>query len=308
MLRMLAAFVASLVTSAPALAAETIATLPNESFIRSLGDRHLVQIRGETGYRLATIKAGEVRPIDAIEPSRDPFEADLGTMPGGEPAVVFSRCRGQCDLYLHELAGAGVRKLRGANTRADESAPTLWRGRLAWVRDRRVAMTLRIGSRARSRRLFRAPRGEYSAIEELELRGRHLGIDLVYPLPRGIEEAARRVQLLDLRNGRRRTVGRADGGSTGHRLRGVSFSGGWLGWHDSFWETEDEFVGRAHRMNLRTGVQQFARIGNFAGFTLRGSGFLTVSGGERLDVDECDPDPGCAVQRENRVVWRRGNG
>ncbi len=42
--RTLLAVAAVLVLAAPAQAAETIATLPNESWIRSLGGMHLVQL------------------------------------------------------------------------------------------------------------------------------------------------------------------------------------------------------------------------------------------------------------------------
>ncbi len=159
MLAVLAAFA----VCAPAQAAETIATLPNESWIRSLGNLHLVQVRTELGYQLKLIQDGEIGELYPIDASRYPMDADLGTERYGEPAVVYSRCadfaRRRCDLFRYAIAAPEPVKLRGANTRGAETAPTLWEGRLAWVRDGRFAMTRRLGSGGRSLRVFTAPQG-----------------------------------------------------------------------------------------------------------------------------------------------------
>jgi hypothetical protein len=303
MRRILGAVLVALTLTSPAQAAETIATLPNESWIRSVGDRHLVQVREEAGYRLMTIEDRELLPLDEIQPSRYPFEADLGTMRQGEPAIVFSRCadfeRRSCDLYLHEIASPGVRKLRAANTRASETAPTLWRGRLAWVRNRRVAMTRRVGSRGPSRTLFTAPRGTYSVIEELELDGRWLGVDLEYG---NVPDDAphREVRLLSL-GGRNRLLDHSVGALSGHDFGGLSFWGDRFGWHRSC--VEDECPGEAYRYDQRTHAKQVARIGDFDGFALSRDGFVGVTSGTEIGDDECDIP--CEVVLERRVPWRR---
>lgn len=307
---LIVAMLASLAVASPAQAAETVTTLPNESWIKSYGDRHLVQVRDEHGYHLAVIDDGELVELYEIAPSRFPFEADIGGLRHGEPAIVYSRCadglRRRCDLHLHVYAGAGVRKLRAANSAASEDVPTLSGGRVAWVRRRSgrppVVLTRRLGSRGRSRVVRVAPRRPETVIQGLELEGRRLGVDLIHFIPRQ-EVQGREVRLADVRGGRNRVLARGSAGNQGQNFGGLSFWGDWFGWHRSCWELECD--GLAYRHRLRDGMQQVAESPNFAGFALNRGGYLGVLAGERIDNDGCSPDPHCAVLRERGVRWRR---
>ena len=154
-------------------------------------------------YRLAISRPG--RPVEAVAIAPQPiaFDLDVGPDRGGSPAIVYSRCtstglrpRG-CDLYRYSLSAGRESKLAGASSpTASETAPTIWGGRVAWARrsDARAVRRPRIYTRRLSAprsRPSRQLRGipsrlcgkQRCAVNELELRGRRLAMNIGYPGP-----------------------------------------------------------------------------------------------------------------------------
>jgi hypothetical protein len=205
------------------------------------------------------------RPGDTVErlpaaPSATPFEADIGPDSEGRPEVIYQRCGGTavlptgCDLFLLSLTGAaGERPVRGANNPdRNDSGPTLWRGRIAWVREYGTQVrpnpvvytrTLTGKGSGRSRRVPGVPRrrcgdveGECGrttgrAVDALELRGDKLALVVRFAC-RGCSGIAQsELRLDDVRKGTTREVAFQVSGLSGQSLIGPSFFAGRLAWY-----------------------------------------------------------------------------
>jgi hypothetical protein len=155
------------------------------------------------GYRLAISRNGGPPEVLAVAAQPTAFDVDVGPNRSGSPAIVYSRCTstGQrprgCDLYRYSLSAGSESKLAGASSpNASETAPTIWGTRVAWARlsDARATRVPRIYTRTLSaprsrpsRRLGGVPSRlcgkDGCTINELELRGRWLAMNVGYPGP-----------------------------------------------------------------------------------------------------------------------------
>jgi hypothetical protein len=112
-------------------------------------------------WRLMEHVGGVTRAVP-VAPRQTPFDVDLGPDGRRGAFAVYSRCsrrilgdlptpplgsrlRG-CDLYRYSFSSGREVKLARVSTRADETWPTVWRSRLAFVR---------AGDRSRSPRVYR---------------------------------------------------------------------------------------------------------------------------------------------------------
>jgi hypothetical protein len=119
----------------PASAADTVlGQVRRPSAVRTFAGTQVFSAFDGTAYRLAIRRNGMVEQLP-VAPSRTAFDVDIGPDRTGRPELIYSRCDSDCDLFVLSLAaGGGERPLRTVNTSADEVAPTLWKGRVAFAR------------------------------------------------------------------------------------------------------------------------------------------------------------------------------
>jgi hypothetical protein len=226
------------VISTSAGADTSIATTKKPTGIRAWGGVAAFSLFDEASgtYRLAISRDGGSPEILAVAAQVTPFDVDVGPDKAGSAALVYSRCgspgppprrpRG-CDLYRYSLSRAAERKLLGASTlRGSETAPTIWRTRLAWARlpDAGATRTPRIytrtlsAPRSRPSRRLQGPRfcgRDGCTVNELELRGRRLALNVGF-CDDGLIQ-------LDSLAGRAIRVAEQSCGLSGRRFVGVSF-------------------------------------------------------------------------------------
>ena len=144
-------------------------------------------------WRLMANVGGVTRALP-VAPRRTPFDVDLGPDGRGGTIAVYSRCarglnldlptpqhrhaaRRGCDLHAFSFTSGRETAVAGANSRADEYWPSVWGGRIAFVRaypgrrdpDRTATPYLYVRSRegsGRSRRLRRP-----SSVVTIRMRG-----------------------------------------------------------------------------------------------------------------------------------------
>src|SRR4051812_47689878 len=187
-----AGLVLALAVVTPARAADTLlAEVDEPTPIRAYADVQVWSTFDGTVYRLTIRRAGAIATLP-VAPSRRPFDVDVGPDRAGRPLLVYARCRRDrvdasgaaagsrgCDIVAYSLVGgSGERPMRGVNTAAaDEFAPSIWRGRIAFARRVRGSSETSIFTRRldvpRSERSQRLP-GARSVIE-LDLQGSRLG-------------------------------------------------------------------------------------------------------------------------------------
>lgn len=262
--------VLGLVAVAPAGAADTVVGhLLRPSTIRDYGGIQVFSDFDGSAYRLAIRRAGSVVRLP-VAPSRAPFDVDIGPDRHGRPQLVYTRCRVErpdvdlgrndstgCDLVLLSLAGGGgERRVRGANTAtADEFAPTVWKGRLAFarrVRGRgRALVYTRQLTAARSRPSVRLPGapGHTSSrgILELDLRA-----DKLAQIVRFRQSAE--VRLVDVSRHTVRRLSRVGVGEGGEFFTGIGFAGAHLGWALNCLVSCRPLVEGIYRYRLATGT------------------------------------------------------
>jgi hypothetical protein len=241
-----------LVAAAPATAAEpdaVVGHLSRPSTIRDYAGIQVVSVFDGGAYRLAIRRAGRLEQLP-VAPSAVPFDVDIGPDRNGRPALVYTRCTREraaevgnsstgCDLVVLALAGGGERPVRRANTGANEFAPTLWRGRIAFARsakgrERPVVYTAEIdGSRSRPmRRVPGVPRRERAFratdghVVELELHGDRLAQILDLDAGGLLAE----VRLVGIARRTSRELLRVGVGEGGQYFAGVGFAGGYVHW------------------------------------------------------------------------------
>jgi hypothetical protein len=230
---------ASAAISTSARADTSIATTRNPTGIRAWGGVAAFSLFDEASgtYRLAISRNGGPPEILAVAAQATPFDVDVGPDKAGSATLVYSRCGSpgprprRCDLYRYSLSRAAERKLRGPSTlRGSETAPTIWRTRLAWARlpgagatrTPRVYTRTLSAPRSRPSRRLPGPRlcGRYGCtVNELELRGRRLALNVGYP---GSVCDDGLIQL-DSLAGRAIRVAEQPCGLSGRRFVGVSF-------------------------------------------------------------------------------------
>lgn len=284
--------------------AGTVARLPNESEIRAYGGVAVVSVldRPREEYRLARVHDdGRVEPLPGVPPRAEPFDADVGPDSRGRPVVVYSRCadvvepRG-CDLVLHRIGRRGEVPVRTASTRAaNETEPTVWRGRVAWASERDGRTTILTRSRLAARTLpaRRVRRAATSyGVEQLELRARLLAA--VTREDDG-DLGTSFLRLHDLRSGGAspRTLRRVGTGMSGATIVGPAFTSDRLGWlvacfGDSGGCTQgpSAYDLRTHRTTTERGYRPRTGYAFVRGGTLEVGG-----GGDALGDDPLeDPD------------------
>lgn len=254
---LLVAFTA-LAVCAPAAGAQTpIATTERPTAVREYkGVAAFSLYDSDAGvYRLAISRDGAPPELVPVDPRFAPFDADVGPDSDRRPAIVYSRCereapkRRGCDVYRYSLSAAREDPIRNANSGASEYNPTIWRGRVAWVRSyvgrprRNPVVYTRplISSRARSsKRLPGIPTRRCSPlpgkgcsptsgdVDELELYGRWLAQSVSYEYKSAIGVCGRReVRLVHLGDATGQ-VGDQVCGLNGQSWVGLSFKAGRL--------------------------------------------------------------------------------
>jgi hypothetical protein len=309
---LVAPLVVALGGSAPASAADTVvAHLPRPSKIRTYGGVQVFSLFDGSAYRLAIRRNGAVEPLP-VAPSRAPFDVDIGPDRHGRAQLVYTRCKVEvaseagnvnrgCDLYVLSLAGGGERPVRGANTSANEFAPTLWKGSIAFARalkgrDRPVVYVIEPGS-PRSRPAQRLPgvprraRGQRAtggSVDELELQGNRLA-QIVSFVAEGQVSDVRLVDTSDASTSRLARVGVGEGGQY---FTGVGFADGYLAWAFSWVAGGGELVPGIYRDRLSTGELARADFPRLVNFQVVGLAPFAANGAYMIDAD-LPTDSGC---------------
>lgn len=183
-----------------------------------------------------------------------------------------------------------------------ETRPTIWRGRVAWLRRSRRGNRVyvrRLGD-PRSVRSVASPGVPPGAsVEEIELYGRHLAISTVT----NVEDAGicgqREVRLVDLSSRRVRLVGSQLCGLNGQSWIGLSFAGSWL-YAARYCAGDGECASfGAYRYGLRTGVYQLAGFGrHLTGWAYDANGRAYEARDPSGECHRTDIDlPPCSVVR-----------
>ena len=124
---------------------------------------------------------------DAPLPVRlGPFDADLGPGRRGGIVAVYSRCRGApagCDLFQFDLRSGRERKLRRLSTRrCSETAPSIWRGAIAYAsaghEERCTPAVYVVSARRRRLRIWKGKYNEQPESFDTDLRGRTLAFEI----------------------------------------------------------------------------------------------------------------------------------
>lgn len=305
----------SLTAAAPAAAADgPIATLPEVSPVKSVGDT----VAWEAGGKIVVSQAGRITTL-AIEPGEGGF--DLGTDARGNRRIVYTRCGRTCDLRIATLDGVSKPIRNASSPHYDESAPTLWAGRLAWARkDVIYTRKLTDSSRVRSKRLGTVPRrscgginGRCSttrgrSVDELELHNGRLAELVSYEDPNGAGQGRYDIRLTDPRTGRRRNVKSVTIGEGGQSVFGLSAGGGRIAWALTCFGDPSGCGFGAARFTPSTGVYERTRSpSGLVGFSLldRDSAYVLVPTGG-AEGNEGSNEGLCPCHLEERTItgWR----
>ncbi len=302
-----------------------IATIPNVTPLRALGDTLVWSTRGpgeQDPYRL-TVRSGGVNHTPPLRSFDDAGDFDVGTDASGTPLLVYIRCKPGCDVYTAALDGTGEKRIAGASSpHYDESAPTLSRGLLAFARkDVVYERRLTASTNVRSRRVLTVPRltcpygpktcarTRLRSIDELELDGQSLGVIMNFVEPEGASNGRTEVRYADLRRGsvRVRTLRGQSAGEGGQTLLGVSFAGGKLGFALSCFGDPGGCGYGAHRFTPATGLlERTTQASQLNGFSLAGASgdqayVLTPADGSEAGEDETCP---CQISQRDVGGWR----
>jgi hypothetical protein len=313
------AFVAALVAAVPASAADTvIARLLRPSQVRSYAGIQVFSAFQDGAYHLAIRRRGRVEMLP-VASSQAPFDVDIGPDHDGRPQLIYTRCKVElgganeginhsrgCDLVLLSLAGGGrERPVRGANTPANETRPTLWRGRIAFARqatgsEQPVVYTRALTSpRSQpSRRLPAIPRRTRGhrttggTIDELELRADALAQVVSFVAFDELSD----VRLVDVSSRSSRALARVGVGEGGQYFVGIGFAGDYVAWAFQWVAGGGELIPGIYRQRLSTGeISRSAGSGLVQG-TLVGLALFAADGadmiGSSLPGEGCDEEPG----------------
>ena len=102
------------------------------------------------------VRDGDVTRLPINAPTRDLGGLDLGPGRQGGTEAVYEACRdvtsmgegsSECDIYRYEFHSHRTSRVRGASSRRyEETSPSVWRGRIAFVRSRRLHSEGLVGS------------------------------------------------------------------------------------------------------------------------------------------------------------------
>lgn len=301
----------------------TVATLERPSEVREL-DGTVVYSAFDPAidaYRLTVRDAQGPRALP-VQPSPEPFEADIGTNSSGDPQVVFSLDvgavqggeAGMRDLFVIALDEDAVRPVRNANTNQDEVSPTIDEGRIAFTRvypedegtldDKPIVYTKRlVAPRERpSTRLSGVPtsRGGSTTDErvvfELELEDGRLGQIVRFTCASvKCSDFTYEVRQVELEDRSSRRVGTLRAGINGQFFVGLSFAEGYLAWY----ETSNLGNGSAGAYRYRPGrAYRYAEGPSFlSGFDWTGEGTWQARASYGQLQDDCDDGRTTAVEQ-----------
>ncbi len=240
----------------------TIAALPAAATAQETETSRATPLREHAGltvlsrwdgsaYRLA-IRSEAGAPVDVtqVPPQSRPFDVDIGSDTRGRPALIVSRCTPNCDLFVTNPFGGPVRPVRNANTSGnDETAPTIWRGRIAFARrygDRDVPYTKPLlAPRARpSERLANLPDRRCIAVDPptcrpierervtaLEMWGRWVGQTWTYEVDGAGGFRQNEMRLTTIERTNTQQLMYITTGLSGQRLLAPSFASGAVAWY-----------------------------------------------------------------------------
>jgi len=217
--------------------------------------------QAEQAYRLAIRRPGAAPQVLAnVAPSTAEFQADIGPDSNGDPQLIYRRSQGTgtSDLFVYSLTTNTERPVRNANDpSADDTTPTLWRGRIAWTRiyhagnpqrQNPVVYTKTLTApRARpSTRLPGVPQRRCGDVETdqcgptasryvgaLELWGRNLAQTVGYACAGCSGVGQTELRLVQTDTLRAQQIAFSIVGLSGQSLVGPSFHAGTLGWYRS---------------------------------------------------------------------------
>jgi hypothetical protein len=302
----------------PASAGDSVVgQISRPSAVRTFAGIQVFSAFDGTAYRLAIRRHGMVEQLP-VAPSRTAFDVDIGPDRTGRPELIYSRCESDCDLFVLSLAAGGAeRPLRTVNTSADEIAPTLWKGSVAFARGTLFGPGREIesGSRAvvytkelsapRSRPAERLPgvprhdpfggRVRDGAVNELELHGDRLGqIVSFYSLDGGQRSQVRLVDVTMRTAERLANVGVGEGGQY---FTGVSFAGGYVAWVYGWLAGGGELIPGIYRDRLSSGELSRARFPAIVDREVFGFALFAADGAYMSDA-QLESGEGCGSEAE----------
>jgi hypothetical protein len=265
-------------------------------------------------YFLSVRSSGAAAPeLLPVASSARAFDADIGPDSTGKPELIYQRCAEDagaphgCDLFVYALDGStGERPVRNANDPDhNDTNPTLWRGRIAWVRDYGqgsepnpivYTKSLTAPRSQPSKRLPGVPQSRTGdvdrrvsgpttgrTVQDLELWGRNLALAVSYGCGgcSGIDQSELRLD--DLETGRAQQVAFQVVGLSGQTLVGPSFFSGRLAWYKACLGDPGgcrQGQGGPFRFALTAGTYQRGPSGpvRLDGFTDTGSLLYEVAG------------------------------
>jgi hypothetical protein len=300
----------------PAGGADTVvARVSRPSAIRTYAGIQVFSAFDGTAYHLAIRRNGMVEQ-PPVAPSRTPFDVDIGPDRTGRPELIYSRCDSDCDLFVFSLAAAGrERALRTVNTSADEVAPTLWKGRVAFARgtlfgpgreieggSRAVVYTKELSApRARpAERLPGVPRRDplgqrvsAGAVNELELHGDQLAeIVSFYSSPQRSQ-----VRLVDVPARTTERLADIGVGEGGQYFTGVSLAGGHVAWVYDWLAGGGELIPGIYRYRLSNGELSRARFPPIVDREVFGFALFAADGAYMTDA-QLESGDGCGSEEQ----------
>jgi hypothetical protein len=246
-----------------AASAETVATPGGPTAVREFAGTIVFSQFDHTAGRwfLAVRRAGAAASERLpVAPSGRPFDADIGPDSAGRPELIYQRCSEPpgvptgCDLFVYALDGTGgERPVRNADDPAhNDTNPTIWRGRIAWVRDYGrgsepnpivYTKTLTAPRSRPSTRLPGVPQRRTGDVDrvtgptsgrtvrDLELWGENLALVVSYGCGGCSGISQTELRLDDLGDRTARQIAFQVVGLSGQSLVGPSFFAGRLGWY-----------------------------------------------------------------------------
>jgi hypothetical protein len=169
------ATVAAAIAPSVAVADSDISHDPTATGVSAFGGALVWSRKTTSGrHRLVQLVDGAVRDAP-VAPAAHPFQADLGPGRRGGVVAVYSRCRanlGACDVFQLDLESGVERRVPAASRHAcSETAPSVWKGTLAFAREGRCRAGLYM-KRPGTRAIRLARIGPDTDTAQTDIRGR----------------------------------------------------------------------------------------------------------------------------------------
>jgi hypothetical protein len=137
-----------------------------------------VDVGFDLEYQLVETTAAGPRDLPVAR-SREPFQLDLGPGIDGAPVAVYVRCieASHCDVHRYDFARRRESRVEGiSGPRCSATEPSIWRGRIAFIRQNFFTAGCVSGLYVREptgkvRRLLREPPDFKAAVYQPKLRG-----------------------------------------------------------------------------------------------------------------------------------------